>query len=152
MNKFTYTLISLLFLLPLSIMAQGEGITIFENGESQTVTGSVITVSDEEEYIDTADKLYKVSEKNHALLGDLIKNMKIDINDVTTMVDIILANGYSVVADMTKDGKININDVTTAVDVVLGIEEKQFYVESYAVDDITDVWIKDTEAAAVDQQ
>ena len=55
MNKFTYILLSLLFL-PLGISAQ-EDITIVVNDESQTVTGTVITVSDTEEYIDTETHL-----------------------------------------------------------------------------------------------
>ena len=150
MNKFTHTLLSLLFLLPMSIMAQEE-LTIIENGENQTVTGTVVTISDDEEYIETTEKLYKVTNKNLALLGDVVKNLRIDINDITAIVDLILANDYSVTADLIIDGKININDVTTAVDIVLGIEEEQFYVESYAVDNITDVWIKDTEASVIDQ-
>ena len=150
MNKFTYTLLSLLFFLPVSIMAQEE-ITIIENGDSLEVTGTVITISDNEEYIDTTEKLYKVTNKNLALLGDVVKNMKIDINDITAIVDLILANAYSVMADLIIDGKININDVTTAVDIILGSEDKQYYVESYKVDNITDVWIKSTTATAVDQ-
>lgn len=150
MNKFTYTLLSLLFFLPLNIMAQEE-LTIIENGESQSIKGTVITISDSEEYISNDLKLYKVKVKNLALLGDVVKDLAIDIKDITTMVDMIMENDYSVVADITKDGEVNISDVTTAVDTALGIEEEEIYVESYVVEDLTTLWIKSSCATAVDQ-
>lgn len=150
MNKFTYTLLSLLFFMPLSIMAQEE-LTVIENGESQTVTGTVVTISDDEEYIDCETKLYQVTDKNIALLGDIVKDLVINIKDITTMVDMIMENNYSVIADITKDGEVNISDVTTAVDTALGIEEGKTYVESFVVDDITDIWINNINATAVDQ-
>ena len=150
MNRITYIILSLFFLLPLSISAQEE-ITIIENEESQTITGTLITISDTEEYITTDLKLYQVTNKNLALLGDLVKDMVINVNDIIAIVDMILTNTYSIVADINEDGNLNVNDITTAVDTALEIEPEKDYVESYRVEDITDVWIKSNTVDAVDQ-
>ena len=150
MKKITYCLLTLLFFLPLSISAQEE-ITIVENEETQTVTGTLITISDEEEYIDTDLKLYRITDKNLALLGDLVKDMTINVNDITALVDMVLSNAFSVVADVNENGIVDVNDITGEVDVALGREAAKQYVESYVVNDITDVWIKSKTATAVDQ-
>ncbi len=151
MKKAVYTLFSMVFFLPMTMMAQND-ITVVVDNETQTVRGSVITISDTaEEYVDTDTKLYKVTDKNLALLGDIIKDQIININDVTALVDMVLTCQSSVVADINEDGKVNINDVTGEVDVALGLMPQKQYVESYVVDDITDVWIKSTTASAIDQ-
>lgn len=131
-------------------MAQEE-IIIIENEETQSIEGTVITISDNEEYIDTADKLYQVTAKNLALLGDVVKDLIININDITAMVDMALANVYNIIADINEDGSVNINDIIGEVDIALGISEAKQYVESYVVEDITDTWIKSESAIAVDQ-
>ena len=142
MNKFTYILLSLLFL-PLGISAQ-EDITIVVNDESQTVTGTVITVSDTEEYIDTETHLYQVTGKNTFMLGDIVVDGIVNVTDVTTLVGMILDDvEYSKVADVDENNKVTIALVEEGV----GKE----VVESYEAEDITDVWIKNKNAAAVDQ-
>lgn len=152
MNRITYIILSLFFLLPLSISAQEqEEITIIENEESQTITGTLITISDTEEYITTDLKLYQVTNKNLALLGDLVKDMVINVNDITAMVDMILSNAFSAVADVNENGSVDVNDITGEVDVALGRATAKEYVESYIVNDITDVWVKSSTATAVDQ-
>lgn len=150
MNKFTYTLLSLLFFLPLSIMAQEE-LTIIENGESQNVTGMVITISDTEEYIDTATKLYLVKGTNTFMLGDVATDGTVNITDVTTLVSMVLDEIYSKIADVTEDNEVNIADVTTEVEINLSGGIGKTIVESYEVEDITNVWIKSSSATAVDQ-
>ena len=72
--------------------------------------------------IDSHDPVYL------PLWPDVNRDGKININDVTAMVDIILNNPEAPletydheVADLNGDGKINIHDVTTFVDIQLGI-------------------------------
>ena len=150
MNKFTYLLFSLLFLLPVSISAQ-EDITIIVNDESQNVTGTVITVSDTEEYIDTETNLYQVTEKNTVLIGDVNIDKMIDVNDVTGMIDFIMDGIYSKIADMNEDGEITVDDITYLVDTIFDAEDEKTIVESYEVEDITDVWVSNKTVSAVDQ-
>ena len=151
MNKFTYSLLSLLLLLPLSISAQ-EDITIIVNDESHTVTGTVITISDTEEYINTETNLYKVTGKNTFMLGDVVKDNIINVTDVTTLVGMVLDDAeYSKVADVNEDDIVNVTDVTTEVSVALDEGVGKTLVESYEAEDITNVWVKNKTAAAVDQ-
>lgn len=151
MNRFTYSLLSLLFFLPMGISAQ-EDITIIVNDESQTVTGTVITISDTEEYIDTETNLYQVTGKNTFMLGDVVKDNIINVTDVTTLVGMVLDDAeYSKVADVNEDDMVNVTDVTTEVSVALDEGAGKTLVESYEAEDITNVWIKNKTAAAVDQ-
>ena len=151
MNKFTYSLLSLLLFLPLGISAQ-EDITIIVNDESQTVTGTVITISDTEEYIDTETNLYQVTGKNTFMLGDVVKDNLINVTDVTTLVEMVLDEvEYSKVADVNEDNIVNVTDVTDEVSVALDEGVGKIVVESYEAEDITNVWIKNKTAAAVDQ-
>ena len=151
MNKFTYSLLSLLLFLPLGISAQ-EDITIIVNDESQIVTGTVITISDTEEYIDTETNLYQVTGKNTFMLGDVVKDNIINVTDVTTLVGMVLDDAeYSKVADVNEDNIVNVTDVTTEVSVALDQGVGKIVVESYEAEDITNVWIKNKTAAAVDQ-
>lgn len=151
MNKFTYILLSLLLFLPLGISAQ-EDITIIVNDESQTVTGTVITISETEEYIDTETNLYQVTGKNTFMLGDVVKDNIINVTDVTTLVGMVLDDvEYSKVADVNEDNMVNVTDVTTEVSVALDQGVGKIVVESYEAEDITNVWIKNKTAAAVDQ-
>lgn len=151
MNKFTYSLLSLLLFLPLGISAQ-EDITIIVNDESQIVTGTVITISDTEEYIDTETNLYQVTGKNTFMLGDVVKDNIINVTDVTTLVGMVLDDvDYSKVADVNEDNIVNVTDVTTEVSVALDEGVGKILVESYEAEDITNVWIKNKTAAAVDQ-
>ena len=151
MNKFTYSLLSLLLFLPLGISAQ-EDITIIVNDESQIVTGTVITISDTEEYIDTETNLYQVTGKNTFMLGDVVKDNIINVTDVTTLVGMVLDDAeYSKVADVNEDNIVNVTDVTTEVSVALDEGVGKILVESYEAEDITNVWIKNKTAAAVDQ-
>lgn len=143
-------MLTLLFMLPLSMMAQ-EDITIVENGESQPVRGTLITISDTEEYIDTPTKLYQVTGTNTTMLGDLVKDNFINVADVTTMVDMVLNQEFSKLADLNKDNNVNIADLTTEVDIALDDGIGEVIVESYEVEDITDTWIKSNTATAVDQ-
>ena len=132
-------------MLPLSMMAQ-EDITIVENGENQPVRGTLITISDTEEYIDTPTKLYPVTGKNTFMLGDVVEDNMINVTDVTTMVTMALYAEYSKVADLDKDNIVNVTDVTIEVQTALNGGVGEQVVESYEVEDITDIWIKSSTA------
>ncbi|MBO4851110.1 MAG: hypothetical protein J5529_09470 [Prevotella sp.] len=150
MNKFTYSLLSLLLFLPLGISAQ-EDITIIVNDESQIVTGTVITISDTEEYIDTETNLYQVTGKNTFMLGDINENGHVDVSDVVSIVDIYFDDENSKVADMNENGYVSTDDAIIGVDTVFGEVEEKVIVESYEVEDITNLWICSKTTPAVDQ-
>lgn len=56
------------------------------------------------------------------LLGDVDHDGKVDINDVTAMIDYLLADADAMPAegDFNQDGKKNIDDVTEIIDFLLG--------------------------------
>ncbi len=150
MNKFTYFLLSLLFFLPQGISAQ-EDITIIENEESQVVKGQVITISNTEEYIDTETNLYQVTGKNTILLGDVVTDGEIDVTDVVATVNMIMDDIYSNIADLNEDEELSVVDVLVEVNTIMGDVEEKRIIESYEVEDITNIWIKNGTATAVDQ-
>ena len=62
------------------------------------------------------------------LLGDVTKEGKVDITDVTALVNIILENDNTmqdnydhVAADVNMDGLINITDITELIEIILNI-------------------------------
>ena len=150
MNKMTFSILFILFFLPLTIMAQ-EDITIIENGNSQTVTGSLVTISDSEAYIDTETNLYKVTETNSSLLGDVIKDNAITVADLIGIIDLFMEGESSKIADVNEDDKVTVADAVMGLDIYYGDEPEKSIVESYEVEDITNVWVKSSTAAAVDQ-
>ena len=150
MKKITYSLLLMLFFLPLSISAQSE-ITIIENGESQDVTGTVITISEEEEYIDTETNLYQVTNENMVLLGDVNKDEIIDITDVIIIIDMLMDDEYSKIADINEDEIVDVTDPIIGIDIIFEEAEEKNIVESYEVENITNVWIKSSIVTAVDQ-
>lgn len=152
MNRITYYLLALLFVLPLSISAQEE-ITIIENSESQIVTGTVVTVSNNEKYINTETNLYQVTNENTILLGDVNKDEIIDVTDAIIIVDMVMNDEYeySKIADINEDESVDVTDAIIVIDIVFEEAEAKYIIESYEVEDITNVWIKSSTATAVDQ-
>lgn len=70
---------------------------------------------------------FNVPQGSHVkVLGDVSNDGKVDIADVTEMVDLMLATGdmssfdqSKTAADVNEDGKLNIADVTTLIDTLL---------------------------------
>ena len=70
---------------------------------------------------------FNVPQGSHVkVLGDVSNDCKVDIADVTEMVDLMLATGdmssfdqSKTAADVNEDGKLNIADVTTLIDTLL---------------------------------
>jgi len=56
------------------------------------------------------------------LKGDVNGDKKVDVNDVTFLVDIILGRAADTLgtADVNNDKKVDVNDVTYLVDIILG--------------------------------
>lgn len=56
-----------------------------------------------------------------AITGDVNGDGEVNISDVTTLIDILLAGAgnYTQAADMNQDGEINISDVTTLIDYII---------------------------------
>ncbi|MBO4658509.1 MAG: hypothetical protein J5637_02680 [Prevotella sp.] len=139
MNKL-YLLLCL-FCLPLAVSAQ-TSFTIVENGVEQTVAGELKS-ADGIEYISTSTKHYQVTNTNTALLGDVNEDGKIDVFDVTLIIDMALSGSYSILADVDKDGSnVNVFDVTTTIDIALKLRTPETIVVSYNVTDVTNIWIK----------
>jgi hypothetical protein len=134
----------------LGVSAQ-ENITIIVNDVTKTVTGTIITVSNTEEYIDTETNLYQVTGKNTFMLGDVVKNNIINVTDVTTLVGLALDGTYLKVADVDENNMVNVTDVTIEVATALDEGRGKEVVESYEAEDITNVWIMNKTATAVDQ-
>ena len=68
--------------------------------------------------------------KKASVVGDVTRDGKVDISDVTATIDIVLGKDSTepyvydhVAADMNQDGVIDISDVTSLIDFVLGKTE-----------------------------
>ncbi len=73
-------------------------------------------------YIDDVTIYY--NEKGSDLLkGDVDRNGKVNVSDVTTLVNMILGviPTDQEVADVNGDGKVNVSDVTALINIILGI-------------------------------
>lgn len=57
------------------------------------------------------------------ILGDVNNDGKINMSDVTKMVNVANAGEYDRAADLNSDGKVDINDVSKEVNVILGKEK-----------------------------
>ena len=59
--------------------------------------------------------------KREHLRGDVDGDGKVNITDVTTLIDILLtgSGNYVPAADVDEDGKVNITDLTTLIDILL---------------------------------
>lgn len=57
------------------------------------------------------------------ILGDVNGDGKINMSDVTKMVNVANSGEYDRAADVNSDGKVDINDVSKEVDVILGKEK-----------------------------
>ena len=65
---------------------------------------------------------------HYIMLGDLMKNGKVEINDVVRLVGLLLGQAPRdedelKAADMNEDGQLVINDVTLLINVLLGVNE-----------------------------
>ena len=72
------------------------------------------------------DEVMAVSE---SMAGDVNKDGRVDISDVTALIDIVLGKDSTQpyqydhdAADVNDDGKTDISDVTALIDIILGKE------------------------------
>lgn len=148
MNKLF--LLLCLFCLPLAVASQ-TSFTIVENGVEQTVEGELKS-ADGIEYISTSLEHYQITNKNMALLGDLIEDGAVDIYDVTKAIDLVLLGSYALLGDIDENEDVDIFDVTAMIDIALGLNEAKSVLKNYEVIDVTDAWIKGgQDDAPVDQ-
>ncbi|MBQ9555684.1 MAG: DUF2436 domain-containing protein [Muribaculaceae bacterium] len=97
-----------------------EGLTPETKYEVQVMATSA---TDETEWCDIVE-FVTLAEDPVVLRGDIDKNGKVNIDDVTTLIDMLL-NGdfpYSIEADCDRSGKVDIDDVTTLIDYLLSGE------------------------------
>ena len=71
--------------------------------------------------------LDEVMAASESLAGDVNRDGKVDISDVTALIDIVLGKDAAVpyqydhdAADVNDDGRIDISDVTALIDIILG--------------------------------
>lgn len=62
----------------------------------------------------------EVIDESAALKGDLNADGVVNVDDVTSLVNIILAGETNTAADINGDGAINVDDVTALVNIILG--------------------------------
>lgn len=57
------------------------------------------------------------------VIGDVNNDYRMDINDVTALIDLLLSSNAieNEAADVNKDGRVDINDVTNLIDLLLGL-------------------------------
>ena len=60
-----------------------------------------------------------ITDQYSILTGDVNADGEVNISDVTTLIDLILSNGYTERGDVNGDGEVNISDVTTLIDILL---------------------------------
>ena len=65
----------------------------------------------------------EVIDPNALLKGDVNRDGKVNVSDVTALINMILGviNKDEESADVNKDGKINVSDVTALVNIILGV-------------------------------
>ena len=73
------------------------------------------------------------------LQGDVNGDGKVDISDVTNLIDVILNGGESPGGDVNGDGRVDISDVTRLIDVILnGSQLRTTFILIYKMDDSID--------------
>ncbi len=54
-------------------------------------------------------------------MGDVNRDLEVNIADVNVAIDLILGgNGSTIAADVNGDGEINIADINAVIDIILG--------------------------------
>lgn len=76
------------------------------------------------------------------LVGDVNQDGKVDVTDVTTLINMILGNVDvdATVADLNGDQDVNVSDVTELINIILGTSEAPSRVKATA-DDIQTMWV-----------
>ena len=73
------------------------------------------------------------------LQGDVNGDGKVDISDVTNLIDVILNGGESPGGDVNGDGRVDISDVTRLIDLILnGSQLRTTFILIYKMDDSID--------------
>ena len=84
---------------------------------------------------------------NSILIGDVNQNERLEVGDVTALVDIILGSNTDfslLTANVNEDeeNRIAVDDITLLVDIILGSTQAKSVVVSYNVEEVTDfTWI-----------
>ena len=102
-------------------MPEGQSGTYTTSGTQGVWTGSEWAVSFK---VNSQVRLYTVTVTlaNPYKPGDVNHDSRVDINDITEMIDRMLHNATDVPdeADVNQDGDFDIDDITAAIDIVLG--------------------------------
>jgi hypothetical protein len=112
----------------------------FEDGQTKTVSGQVVTEGDKQ-YVAVGKTRYEVLETLGTPLGDVNGDTTVTIADVTALVNIILGKTESPgdVADVNGDHSVTIADVTALVNIILGKTEGGTIGTGYKVRNVSPV-------------
>ena len=112
----------------------------FEDGQTKTVSGQVVTEGDKQ-YVAVGKTRYEVLETLGKPLGDVNGDTTVTIADVTALVNIILGKTESPgdVADINGDHSVTIADVTALVNIILGKTEGGTIGTGYKVRNVSPV-------------
>ena len=112
----------------------------FEDGQTKTVSGQVVTEGDKQ-YVAVGKTRYEVLETLGRPLGDVNSDKTVTIADVTALVNIILGKTESPgdVADVNGDHSVTIADVTALVNIILGKTEGGVIGTGYKVRNVSPV-------------
>lgn len=112
----------------------------FEDGQTKTVSGQVVTEGDKQ-YVAVGKTRYEVLETLGKPVGDVNSDKTVTIADVTALVNIILGKTESPgdVADVNGDHSVTIADVTALVNIILGKTEGGVIGTGYKVRNVSPV-------------
>ena len=112
----------------------------FEDGQTKTVRGQVVTEGDKQ-YVAVGKTRYEVLETLGKPVGDVNSDKTVTIADVTALVNIILGKSESPgdVADVNGDHSVTIADVTALVNIILGKTEGGVIGTGYKVRNVSPV-------------
>ena len=112
----------------------------FEDGQTKTVSGQVVTEGDKQ-YVAVGKTRYEVLETLGTPVGDVNGDKTVTIADVTALVNIILGKTESPgdVADVNGDHSVTIADVTALVNIILGKTEGGIIGTGYKVRNVSPV-------------
>lgn len=112
----------------------------FEDGQTKTVRGQVVTEGDKQ-YVAVGKTRYEVLETMGTPVGDVNGDTTVTIADVTALVNIILGKSENPgdVADVNGDHSVTIADVTALVNIILGKSEGGTIGTGYKVRNVSPV-------------
>ena len=84
-------------------------------GDSIDLSFAIVFGEDEDDLINNAQQINSTS----SILGDVNQDGAVNILDLVSMANLILADDYIELADINNDGELNILDIVNVVNIIL---------------------------------